>query len=379
MPFRFVVTNTAGTALGELRNASNRRVGLGINRNPTAAATIRLDNPLADTLLNGASRLKVYETGSPFSTPIMHFHGDVASAEEVGVGDGGPGSLAFTFAGPMTRLAERLIGKDATGYTSGTALAPRDRSLLVADVLAAANAVAYTGVTLGTVTNVGSTSFLAYSPYKVAGEAITELVNTLDGPDYEVVAVEPVADSGGVRIALLNVKGAVGQARPAAVFEYGTGRRNVVNYRRQVSYGILNAGYILPSSANPAGTVVAASDATSIATYGRREGLVAGDLAVDLLRQRLVDEHVRVRKQPRQIITFEPTRDDPARPGRVPRFGVDYFLGDAVPFRAVARTQNAAGAIVDTTRVNASLRVYGIDWSIDELGAATPTLTLTAD
>lgn len=375
MAFRYVLTNRAGVALGELLNASNRSLAIGVNRNPTAAATIRLDDPLANVVLAGATMLKVYESGPPFAAPVLRFIGEVAGVQETGDQSGLGGSIVATFGGPMTRFQERLLGKGAAGWTSGSALSPRDRALMVADAVTAANAEGYTGVDLGTVTNVGSSSFYEAPPYKPAGEIITELVNLLDGPDYELVLQEPTSVAAGVRIATLRIAGVIGQARPAAVFEYGTGRRNVVGYERQVSYGIVNAGYGLAPSTDPAAPVVTSVDTTSVNLYGRREAVIPTDLPVADLRQRLVSEHVRIRRVPRQVIQFQPARDDASTPGRVPRFGSDFFLGDSVPFRAV----QGEGTPSATTRVNASLRVYAVSWSVDDLGAATPTFTLTAE
>lgn len=371
MGFVYIVADpSTGANIGELRNAGNRSVNLAVNRNPTASATIRVDHPYADRLLSGASLLKVYEAGPPFATPALRFIGHVAGVEEVGEGNGLPGSLAVTFGGPFTRFGERLLGKTTTGYADGTALAPVDMSTLVANLVTAANGEGYTGVDLGTVTAAGSTSYLTFTPYKPAADAINEVVNSLGGPDFKLAAIEPLVVAGGLRIATMDVKASVGTSKPAAAFEYGVGRRNVTTYNRRVNYAIANAVYGLPPSSNPAAAVVASTDAGSIATYGRREALVGTDLAVDALRQRLVDETVRIRKNPQQVITFQPAREDAARPGSVPRFGVDFDLGDVVPFRAVSG---------GTVRVNAGLRVYGVSWSIDANGAARPTFTLTAD
>ena len=357
--WRLVATTLNGTPIGELLNASQRRVSLGLNRTPTCDFRLRLDDPLADALLECSALIKVYDNRT------LRFVGQVITAVE----EGGQ-SIAITCAGPAWRLSKRLIGKGTTGYTQGTADAPVAAGQIMASILAAVNTDGYTGIDLGMVGDSSST-YVAYEPYKRASEAFTEISSVIDGPDYELAPVEPTAVAGGTRIAYLNVAAAIGQARPDAIFEYAVGRKNVASYTRQVSMeGFMNAGYGL--AADAAGTTVGALDAGSQAAWGLYEDVVPSDLPVQLLRQRLVDEHVRVRKAPRQLITFAPTRDDPSMPGRVPLFGEDYGVGDSVTFRAV---DPKSGSV----RVNAAFRVYAIEFAIDEQGATVPTLTLSLD
>lgn len=365
--WQFVLTELNGTQIAELLNASDRRVALSLNRVPVLSGRVRLDNSYADRLLACNVLVKAYRNS------VLRFVGPVIAAEEVS--DGQAASVAFNAAGPLWRLGHRLIGKTAAGYTHGTAGAPVDTTTLLSTVLSTVNTDSYTGIDAGTLTSTGTTSYVAWAPYKPALEGISEIANALGGPDFEVAPQEPSTVAGGTRIGLLNASAAIGSSKPAAVFEYGVGRKNVASYNRQVTVEtMLNAAYGLPSSSDGAGTVVTATDATSITAYGRLEGVVPSDGTADL-RQRLVNEHVRIRKIPRQLIRFAPTREDPDRPGRVPQFGVDFIIGDAVPFRAVMRRQD--GTV--STRVNASLRIYAVDFTIDDQGLETPTFTLTAD
>lgn len=366
MAWRFVAADLlTGAPVGELGQAYDRKVRHAFNgRLKTASCRVRLDNPLADFLLTGSALLKAYEDTT------LRFVGSLQTAEESAAGDGG--SIALTFADPWARMAARLVGKDAVGYRDGTAGSPKDKTVLVTNLLAAANASAYTGITLGTATNTTATGYVEATPYKQADTAITELVNTLDGPDIEVVPQEPATIGAGLELARLNIVPALGASRPDAVFEYGTGRRNVASYKRALDLtNLLNRAYSLPPSADSLGGVLTSTDATSQADYGVYERVVAADVDVASLRQDLADEHVRVRKDPRALVTFQPTREDPRYPGRVPQYGVDFFLGDVVPFRAVSE----AGVV----RVNANLRVFAVDWAIDNNGLAIPSLSLTAD
>lgn len=367
MPWTYVIADrVTGAPIGELDNAGERTVRHAFNgRLKTAACRIRLTHPLADTILGGAVLLKAYEDTT------LRFVGHLQTFEEVGAGDGG--SIRLNFADAMAVLSKRLVGKTATGYTDGDALNTRDKSTLITNLLAAANASAWTGVEAGTVVATGSSSWVTLSPYSPALDAITGIVNNLDGPDIDLVAQEPFAAGGGLRLGLLTVRPVIGTTRPEVGFEYGFGKRNVADYRRTGDLTLmLNRGYGLPPGTAPGGTVVTATDGASQAAFGVLEGTVPSELATDGLRQKLVDEHVRVRKVPRVIVGFTPTRDDPARPGRVPQYGTDFGLGDVVRFRAV---QPDTGSV----RVDALMRVYAVDWTIDNEGASVPAFTLTAD
>jgi hypothetical protein len=364
----FLATSLTGAALGELRNISDRQVTLGINRVPMMQGRVRVDDALADTLLSGQALLKAYRNGT------LIFNGPVIPSEEVN--DAGNGTVAFAAAGPLWRLGHRHLGKSAAGYSHGTSVAPVDRSTILAGILTAVNGDAYTGIDVGTVT-ASTTSYVAWAPYKPALEAVNEVATPLGGPDYEVAPTEPLTTGAGTRIGVLNVSASIGQARPAAAFEAGPGTRsNVASWRRAVSLdGLANVVYVLPPSSDPAAAVAVATDAPSIAAYGRHELVIASELASADMRQRIADENVRLRRVPRQTITFTPTRDDPATPGRVPQFMQDFVLGDTVPFRAVIGRPDGTVQV----RVNASLRVYGIAFALDPEGAETPTVTLTPD
>ena len=93
-----------------------------------------------------------------------------------------------------------------------------------------------------------------------------------------------------------------------------------------------------------------------------------------------MDEHVALRRYPRRVITFQPQDYDPSSPGNVPRFGVDYDLGDVV------RARRTVGAVV--RRLHAHLRLDGRptaegletgDLLLIDDGAAGTGMTLETD
>ena len=347
-----------GTTLGEVDNASGRQLSFPLNRIPTGQFTVRLDHPLAGELIEGDALIKVYQRTDAGSA--LRMVGEVTSVEEV-ADEGNPGSLAVTFAeAGMFRLSHRLVGKTANGVSYGTALAPLDRGEIARQVIEAANTEANTGVRIGTIT-ASANGFVGPWYYKPVSEAIAELSATLDGFDYRFDPVEPVPGAN-MKVSEFHAAGALGAARQDAIFEFGVGRRNIKSIRRQVSRdGLMTRGYHLPPGfPETSDPVVSSEDLTATTARGLHEGLVTSDLTVADLRAALVQEHVQIRKQARQLITFEPT-------ATASGFNVDYAVGDVVTARAVV-----GGSI----RFNGLFRVYGVDAELSDTGLASYALTL---
>lgn len=389
-----VLCDLRGRPIGELR-AKARALSFPLNGIPSGSLKLRLDNPFADQILSTDALVKAYEDDT------LKGVYDIASAEEVVQGTADDG-VAVVLAAPWARMASRMIGKNDTGVTVSSA----DRGRIAQGVVALTNADDYSGIDIG--------DFEASAPdtagpwyFKTIAEANGELSGALDGYDWDVTPVEPqvvytppgtprlfqLAPSwwpaglpwlgGGETeasspnpankptVGQFNTYAVKGFFRANAIFEYGTGRHNVRSYRRPVDRTkMLNRGWSLPQGfpdVQVASTIIESEDTDAIATRGLYEGLVAGDLVVDELRQALVTEHVRIRSAPRQLILFESHIEDPDNPGRVPRFGVDYDVGDVVPARA---------KVNGVVRFDAYLRIYGVDLAISDEGTATPTLQL---
>lgn len=355
MAWQFVLADPAtGASIGEILAAKTRTLTPQLNRMPTAAFTVRLDNKLAERMLTAEALVKVYQDKT------LRFVGPIVSAEESAQGEGG--TVKVTAAGPLWRLMKRLIGKDAIGYNKGTAGSPLDRGAIAQDILTTVNAEGDTGIRVGSITP-SATGYVGPWRFKPAGEAIAEMSATLDGYDFEIAPVEPTADAGGLQIGTLNIAPLLGTLQEEAIFEYGTGRRNVAGYTRPVTLdGLMNLGWNLPDGFPDTSVSAPAtqSDAASIAKWGRMEAVVPGDITVAAMRQKLVDEHIRIRKQPRQVITFEPARN-------APLYGTDYDVGDIVPARARLGQSN---------RFDGLFRVYGVTISISEEGTVTEKLDL---
>ena len=368
MPFRYTIASMDGRRIGELarsQSAKDRTMARGVSRNMTASVTVPVENPLTDQMLDGPHLLLVHETGLP-AGQALRFAGEVANGQENGAG------IRFNYAGPAPVLFGRALGRSATGagpgYTAASPTAPRDKSLLVADIVNTANALGHTGVVLGDILLAGGKSYLDLAPYKTAGEALQELFVSLDGPEYRLDPVEPsLTDEGIVTLAAMTVGPGLGQLRASTAFQYGTAGRNVVDYDRSFDYaGTVDDVFGVGGEATD--PVVKASASTLSPARSRRDTVVSLDVPALELRQAIVDEHLRIRHNARQLVSLQPSPYDPERPTRTPRYGVDFIEGDVVRVIIVKR---------GTVRVNAYLRVYGVTWATDAAGTTVLTLTFT--
>lgn len=372
--WRFVLASLGGTSLGELKNASARHVDLVHGGLDAGSFKVDLSHSRAPDLSTGDVLVKAYyETEA--GEKQLKVCGPLITCEEVG-DDAGNGSLAVTFGSVFWRLAFRLLGKSVSGYSVGTSLAPVERCQMSADFIsrvqepstANPDAGGDAGIRIGTITPSSKTYVGPYF-YKPVAEAINELSNVLDGFEFDVIPTEPTPDGFGVALGTYTAAPFIGQSRPDVVFEYGTGKRNVSDYKVQLSNeGLLNDGFNLPAGFpdNATESVVRATDLLSVLTRTRYEGVVPGDLVVPELRQALVNEHVAIRARPREVFTFTPT----TRSGY--EFGVDYGVGDIV----TARVKKRIGDLDESVRFNGLVRVYGASFDIDDNGQAAAGLTL---
>lgn len=347
-----VLTKLDGTELNEVRLAKERKLVMSLNKPSTAAFTVRPDNPLLEPLFAEDTLLKVYQGTT------LRFHGNVVSTELATQEDGSQPSVKVNAADPAWRLARRVLGQSAGGtkYTG-------DKAKSAYKMINELNGVGSTSIKLlaeSEYDSEGSGEYVA-GPYKVALSCINDLAHGLDGFDWYM---EPIEYTSG-NIVTFQAKGVYGGSAAAAVFEHGYGQHNVrkLSYLRDLS-GLANVAFHLPDEGFTEGAVVkTASDATSIATRGRYEAVADGfGLSDATLRQNWVDEFVRVRKNPRFVVSMTLDVDDLT--GRVPQLGTDFWLGDLVKARSV---------ISEMTMFNGQVRVYQIQVEINDNGTATVT------
>lgn len=370
----FVVTDNQFRPQGELVNAGSRKVALPLDKLPTASFQVRLDNPLADLLVTTNCYLKGYRLvrGLP---PQLRYFGPIISAEESA--DKDKATVAVNSVGAGWVLQKRLVGKSATGTTWTTT----DRARIVADptispmgMIPQSNNDGETHIdfTTGPYTAASTATYTAQ--YKTILDAITDLSVGDTGFDWNIRPLDNY--SGGsvtsTKIGRFEAYPLIGSTQPNAVFEWGTGRNNIVAYTRQVDRSTQANKVYHNASAGPDAPgfpTVSAIDGQSISDYGLLEDLAQADLLDQTLRQNLVNEHVRVRRNPRQLISFTP-HIDPADAGRLPQFGVEYDVGDTVRARAVYHGR---------VRFDVATRVWGVTFDINDLGVEQQTLQLAQE
>ena len=346
-----ILTDLEGNELNEVRQATDRKVVMSLNKPSTAGFTVRPDNPILQSLFADDTLLKVYEDTT------LRFHGNVVSSELSTQEDGSAPSVKVNAADPAWRLSRRLLGK-SSGGTKFTG----DKAKSARKMINELNAEGNTGINLlaeGEYDSEGEGEYIA-GPYKAALSCINDLAHGFDGFDWYM---EPIEYSSG-KIVTFRAAGVYGGSA-AAVFEHGYGQKNIrkLSYLRDLA-GLANAAYHLPDEGLTEGAEVKkAEDATSIAHRGRFEVVADGFGLTDAtLRQNWVDEVVRVRKNPRFVVSMTLDVDDLT--GRVPQLGADFWLGDLVHARSV---------IAGTTIFNGQVRVYQIQIEINDNGAATLT------
>lgn len=374
--WRYIVTDLDGVERGELWQAGDRRFTRPLAGGAGAAtfsAALQLDNPMVDEFLgtSAATRLarlvKVYRDGALMGVL------DVLTGEETA--DASNETFPFSAAGPLiTRLNARFLGRDNVGYQDGSAVAQKDLCELIRNIILEANGpefvAMHSGIDIGSV-GFSSLGYVEKLYFKKMGELMLELSQGLGGPDFQIDPVEPTTilpDTGFpyARIGLLRVEGQIGQVRPKAIFEYGTGRRNLRSYRRPIdATGMANDVRHLapgfPDSVQAGVTPVVgwANEATRPTRL--RQDVVQADLQPDVMRYKLVEEHARIRGYPRETILVTPVADADVS------YGTHYVEGDYVEARAKVRGR---------VRFDALFRIYGVEFTVDALGSESIELAL---
>lgn len=355
----FVLTDLAFQPLGEILNASDRSVDLPLNRLSTAAFKIRLDNPMADVITTTEGYIKVYRDGT------LVFFGPIISAEEVAE-EKGP-TVAVNAVGSGWILTKRLTGKSTTGKVFATLT---DRAQIIKTLIDDQNTLNFTGV--ATTGAISSSSAITYTagPYRPVFDVLQELSASVDGFDWAITPTENFVNGAVVSqtIGVFSAAPIFGVTQQHAVFEYGVGLHNVASYRSTVTrdgQATKVYHYVQPEQ-NQAFPQVSYEDVTATSKWKLLDDVAQADLTNQTNRLALVQDHVQIRKNPRRLVEFTP-HIDPENAGRLPYFGVAYSLGDFVR----ARVQYN-----DRIRLDGYMRVWGVTFSIDELGIERTTLAL---
>jgi hypothetical protein len=192
------------------------------------------------------------------------------------------------------------------------------------------------------------------------------------GFDWTVHPMEP--DSSG-KIGSFEAKDLIGIQQPNSVFEWGDGKNNISKFNRIIDmtqlsnlvYNISGAGPNAPGAPTVNSEWGEGTEALRLAEiWGLRQALMPLNVLSTVLRQKYVDEAAKVRRLPRQTVSFTPIVDDGT--GRVPVFGEDYNIGDFVRGRIIYEKE---------THWDVFARVWGVQFDIDSNEKETQTLTLS--
>lgn len=367
--WHFILTDGFGNRVGEIINAYEREFTANLSKPATASFQIRKDNALVPYLFSETEDyfLQVWQG------EVLRFWGPILTTNYVAQ-DGSPASIAVNAADPMWYMTKRFAWKPETnGY------------LLSGDKITIAEGyISYqyerepfrVGNPGGQLS--GNTGTYLAGPFKEGLAVINDLSQGFDGFDWYI---EPVATPWTSTNANLpgfgtfRAAAVVGSAKPNVVFEYGTGRRNMrgMNFlqdqttRANVAWNVSELGSEA-SAANPS-PYLAKSDPTNYGRYGIFEEMAELSSVNNVaMREQYTQEMVNVRKNKRRVLSMTSDIDDGT--GRVPRFGVDYWLGDTI---------TAHGVDEGFTLFSGQVRVYSTQVKLNDAGTATYTPILVQE
>lgn len=382
MTWRFFLYNWAGEAIGEIVNASQRRLNFGLNKNPTLSFQLSLDNELAENLIEFDDHIVVaYRLNPATGDWTCQFSGPIITKEQV-AGDDGQGSFAIAAAGPWWRMGKRIAnnaagdGKKQQPWTLGATMeAGSIASLLIRNSnevdgnswLRASVLDQQIGTPVIENFQVGSFRPIATVVEELAGG------DTVGGGFDWYIEPKISFDNTGLCLGKFRCGPSVGRdLTETVVFEYGTGRHNLNEFKAKSSIEfLLNKADHLDTNDGAPTYSVTRQDAQSISQIGIwEETVTAPEITDPDLRRQLLDAHVSVRSNPRQLIEVTPARSDT---GTAPIPLIDYRLGDTVGVRAFYSERlwlaNADGSPL-------GVRVYDINIELDDGGVEQADLGL---
>lgn len=361
--WKFILTDNQGSVIGEVLNASSRKVVLPLKSTPTCSFNIDVSNPYADFFTEPTwdGIVKGYRNN------VLQFCGPVVSGQENGSATGG--TVQVNAAGPFWKLNFRMLGRPAssgatiTPWVMGNQITVFDLGTIAQAMLNEANAQGYTGIDNGSLT---ASSSGAAGPYVLqpCGDAIINLSVGVNSFEFEVAPIEPTnVGQAFPRLGVFNVGPLISTVQSNVVLEMGAGGADIISYSNTVDRSKrLNRGYMLQSAVTDNSDTLMSENTASQSAIGVYAGAVdSGGVEWDVYRQILLDQNVAVRRFCQQIINFVPRPDSRYQPL------VDYKVGDQVRCRVIVNGK---------FRFDGMFRIWGITFDIDEQGNESPTLQL---
>jgi len=355
-PWRlFVFDLSSGTVLGELEDVRDLRLNYGLSKNPTLGFSTGYEHWLTDELV-GLPGIDPYRGILAYRGSSLQFAGPVLASDE-NASTNGNETASISAVGAGWRLSKRIADKagNAGRSEAGISFSLTDRGQIAKGLIDYTNSNDGNSWIRAATGDQAASSSIEISKEETlvsVSQFIDKLSNSLDGFDW-VITPDFTTDGTGLVLGRFKSAPTYGSDKSSSVvFEYGIGRYNVESAsRKRTIEGLINKASYPASGQNP--FTVSATASESIGAIGVFEEPITGDLIDQTLRQKLVDLHIAIRKQPRVLYEFVPFRSDAGGP--VPQPFVDYDLGDRVSTRAFWGGK---------TRLEAVMRIYGMEIEI---------------
>ena len=368
----YIFDLSSAEVIGELIDVRDLHLNFSLSKNPTMGFTTGYGHWLADEIVGSPTQdpyrgILAYRLNPISEEYDLQFAGPILATDEQANQSTEP-LISVTATGAGWRLSKRIADNTSgAGRTeAGMSFASVDRAKLAAQLIRTTNTKDGNSWIRALDSDQQPGSLLKVDKeesFQPVAQLIDKLSGTLDGFDWHI---EPdfTTDAAGLILGRFKSAPIIGTDKSASVvFDYGIGRFNTESVARKRSIeSIMNKGSY-PSAGQSPYAITAQAD-ESIGKLGIFEETISGDLTDASLRRKMVQLHVALRRQARQLYEFVPFRSDT---GNVPVPFVDYNIGDRVGARA---------AWAEKTRLEASMRIYGINISVDNAGAERVTLDL---
>lgn len=392
MGWQVILTGLDYVPVGEITALFDFTLTKPLNAADTCSFRVRYDNPLYEQLDSLECNVKIYRDD------VLEFFGPVITCETSGSSEAA--SAAVTCQSPAW-----ILDRTFTSATSTT----EDKGAYFTRV--ASNAVGFgwgqyyfSGFAplIGETLNV---SPLWFAPFTVGTNLVPTLATPgenktlqtvlgeisagIDGFDWIIVPTEPTprVPSGAPvgypifpSIGTFTGAATIGQARPEVIFEWGMGQRTLSEFQNITSREEQTT-FLRTSFTDDAGATKTAQwpDVGPFFDYEplvtdpdtRKWGILSGDVSLDIpsdpVRLEILKGARELRKQPKRRLAITPRGSYPGE-ANPPAYRTAWNIGDTVGVRIAGATGKM--------RINASVRIYAVQFALSDNGTEKMTLTV---